>query len=74
MNAAPIVVVGRSTAGCAAARELRALGHDGDIVMIGGDPDGSYSRPPLSKHVLNYGSGTSARWDLSDLDITELNS
>ncbi|WP_037158163.1 NAD(P)/FAD-dependent oxidoreductase [Rhodococcoides fascians] len=74
MNAAPIVVVGRSTAGCAAARELRALGYDKDIVMIGADPDGSYSRPPLSKHVLDSDDGTSARWDLSDLRITELNS
>lgn len=73
MSRAPIVVVGESIAGCTAARELRALGYGGEIVMIGADPDGGYARPPLSKHVLNYGDAQSPGWDLSDLQIDEVN-
>ncbi|MBY6365090.1 NAD(P)/FAD-dependent oxidoreductase [Rhodococcoides corynebacterioides] len=64
-----IVIVGDSIAGYTAARELRALGHSGDIVMISGDPDGAYARPPLSKRVLADGIGASDRWDLSDLSL-----
>ncbi|MDQ1203004.1 MULTISPECIES: NAD(P)/FAD-dependent oxidoreductase [unclassified Rhodococcus (in: high G+C Gram-positive bacteria)] len=65
-----VVIVGDSIAGCTAARELRALGHDGPITMIGCDPDGCYARPPLSKRVLAEGIGASDVWDLSDLDLT----
>lgn len=68
-----IVIVGDSIAGCTAARELRALNHDGPITMIGGDPDGCYARPPLSKRVLAEGLETSDAWDLSDLDVTVVN-
>ncbi len=72
MTAAPIVIVGESIAGCTAARELRALDYDGDIVMIGADPDWGYARPPLSKHVLNNADGDSSGWDLSTLRIAEV--
>jgi 3-phenylpropionate/trans-cinnamate dioxygenase ferredoxin reductase subunit len=65
-----IVIVGDSIAGCTAARELRALGHDGSITMISADPDGSYARPPLSKRVLAEGIEASDAWNLSDLDVT----
>ncbi|MBM7413436.1 MULTISPECIES: NAD(P)/FAD-dependent oxidoreductase [Nocardiaceae] len=65
-----VVIVGDSIAGCTAARELRALGHDGPITMVGCDPDGCYARPPLSKRVLAEGVGASDAWDLSDLDLT----
>jgi NADPH-dependent 2,4-dienoyl-CoA reductase/sulfur reductase-like enzyme len=65
-----VVIVGDSIAGFTAARELRALGHDGPITMIGCDPDGCYARPPLSKRVLAEGIGASDVWDLSDLDLT----
>jgi 3-phenylpropionate/trans-cinnamate dioxygenase ferredoxin reductase subunit len=65
-----IVIVGDSIAGCTAARELRARGHLGPITMIGADSDGSYARPPLSKHILKEGAKEAEVWDLSDLDIT----
>lgn len=65
-----IVVVGDSVAGCTAARELRARGHDGPLVMIGADPDGCYARPPLSKHVLKGDAAQPETWNLEDLDIT----
>lgn len=71
MTAASIVIVGESIAGCTAARELRALDYDGDIVMIGADPDWGYARPPLSKHVLNNDGADATGWDLSALGITE---
>lgn len=47
-----IVVVGASQAGCAAAGELRSLGFDGEITLIGDEPHQPYQRPPLSKGVL----------------------
>ncbi|MBV6762303.1 NAD(P)/FAD-dependent oxidoreductase [Rhodococcus opacus] len=47
-----VVIVGESIAGITAARELRARGFAGRISMIGDDPHGGYSRPPLSKVVL----------------------
>ncbi|OZD62161.1 ferredoxin reductase [Rhodococcus sp. 05-340-1] len=67
-----IVIVGDSIAGCTAARELRARGHRGPIVMIGADTDGCYARPPLSKHVLKGEAAEAETWDLSDLDITAI--
>lgn len=72
MTALPIVVVGESIAGCTAVRELRALEYDGEIVMIGADPDWGYARPPLSKHVLSSDDAESSGWDLSALDVTEM--
>ncbi|OZE83939.1 ferredoxin reductase [Rhodococcus sp. 15-649-2-2] len=67
-----IVIVGDSIAGCTAARELRARGHDGALTMIGADPDGYYARPPLSKHVLKGDVAEAETWDLSDLGITSI--
>ncbi|MDZ7930537.1 FAD-dependent oxidoreductase [Rhodococcus sp. NPDC076796] len=67
-----IVIVGDSIAGCTAARELRARGHHGPIVMIGADEDGCYARPPLSKHVLKGEAAEAETWDLSDLGITAI--
>ncbi|UGT67886.1 NAD(P)/FAD-dependent oxidoreductase [Nocardia gipuzkoensis] len=48
-----IVIAGESIAGVTAARELRALGYTGSITIVGGDNDGAYARPPLSKAVLH---------------------
>ncbi|KZF07004.1 MULTISPECIES: NAD(P)/FAD-dependent oxidoreductase [unclassified Rhodococcus (in: high G+C Gram-positive bacteria)] len=67
-----IVIVGDSIAGCTAARELRARGHRGSIVMIGADADGCYARPPLSKHMLKGEAAEAETWDLSDLDVTAI--
>ncbi|WP_405729064.1 FAD-dependent oxidoreductase [Streptomyces sp. NBC_00028] len=52
MTARSVLIVGESLAGTTAARELRALGHTGPLTIIGAEPHGAYSRPPLSKAVL----------------------
>lgn len=52
MGGQRIVIVGASLAGFRAAEELRALGHDGSITLVGDEPHRPYERPPLSKQVL----------------------
>ena len=52
MPAATFVVVGASLAGLRAAEELRRLGFDGRLVMVGAEAHLPYDRPPLSKAVL----------------------
>ncbi len=47
-----VVIVGAGQAGAALAAKLRALGHAGDIVMLGDEPAPPYQRPPLSKAYL----------------------
>ncbi|MFJ5197742.1 NAD(P)/FAD-dependent oxidoreductase [Streptomyces sp. NPDC088394] len=47
-----IVVVGASAAGLTAAETLRHRGWNGDLTLIGEEPDPPYDRPPLSKQVL----------------------
>ncbi|MET7851975.1 NAD(P)/FAD-dependent oxidoreductase [Streptomyces avermitilis] len=47
-----VTVVGASLAGLYAARELRAQGFDGRLVMVGEEPHPPYDRPPLSKDFL----------------------
>jgi NADPH-dependent 2,4-dienoyl-CoA reductase/sulfur reductase-like enzyme len=47
-----IVVVGASLAGISAAEELRHLGFEGEIVLVGDEAHLPYDRPPLSKAVL----------------------
>ncbi len=47
-----VVVVGASLAGLYAARELRAQGFDGRLVVVGAEPHQPYDRPPLSKEFL----------------------
>ncbi len=47
-----IVVVGASVAGIAAAEELRQLGFDGTLVVLGDETWTPYDRPPLTKAVL----------------------
>jgi apoptosis-inducing factor 3 len=49
---AAMVIVGAGAAGNAAAEMLRRRGHQGRIVMIGGEPDRPYDRPNLSKDYL----------------------
>jgi 3-phenylpropionate/trans-cinnamate dioxygenase ferredoxin reductase subunit len=46
------VVVGASLAGATAAATLRQDGFDGDITLIGAEPQPPYERPPLSKQYL----------------------
>src|SRR5437773_5761787 len=47
-----IVIVGASLAGATAAATLRDEGFDGDIRLIGAEPQLPYNRPPLSKGYL----------------------
>lgn len=47
-----IVVVGASAGGVATAEGLRRLGYDGELIIVGGEPEIAHDRPPLSKQVL----------------------
>lgn len=47
-----IVVVGASLAGLRTAEELRRLGFDGSLVVVGDEPHLPYDRAPLTKSVL----------------------
>lgn len=47
-----VVVVGAGLAGVESARALRALGHEGPLLLLGDEPYRPYDRPPLSKGVL----------------------
>ncbi|WP_205328317.1 NAD(P)/FAD-dependent oxidoreductase [Glycomyces sp. YM15] len=47
-----IAIVGAGLAGFSAGRELRRLGFDGDLTVIGAEPHRPYRRPPLSKEHL----------------------
>lgn len=46
------VIAGANLAGASAAIALRDEGFDGDVVLIGAEPDLPYERPPLSKAYL----------------------
>lgn len=52
MSPASIVIVGAGQAGASAATQLRRLGFDGRLVLIGDEALPPYERPPLSKEVL----------------------
>ncbi|NUP18925.1 MAG: NAD(P)/FAD-dependent oxidoreductase [Streptomyces sp.] len=70
MTPRTVLVVGESLAGTTAARELRALGYTGPVTIIGAEPHGAYSRPPLSKAVLkDTGADAALFQDLDGLDI-----
>ncbi|MFD9906005.1 NAD(P)/FAD-dependent oxidoreductase [Streptomyces sp. NPDC059063] len=62
---ATVTVVGASLAGLYAARELRAQGFDGRLVIVGAEPHAPYDRPPLSKDFLT-GAGDEAPLALTD--------
>lgn len=48
----PIVIIGASLAGGAAAVALRQGGHQGEITLLGTETHRPYERPPLSKGLL----------------------
>src|SRR5437764_3283097 len=52
MSKQTFVIVGASLAGAKAAQELRDHGFDGDMVLVGAEPERPYERPPLSKDYL----------------------
>jgi len=47
-----IVIVGGALAGAKAAEEFRTQGYEGEVVLIGSEPELPYERPPLSKTYL----------------------
>lgn len=47
-----IIVIGAGQAGAALVAKLRALSYEGDITLIGAEPQIPYQRPPLSKAYL----------------------
>ena len=47
-----IVIVGASLTGARAAEGAREAGFEGEILLIGGEPERPYERPPLSKDYL----------------------
>ncbi|WP_225821849.1 NAD(P)/FAD-dependent oxidoreductase [Streptomyces naphthomycinicus] len=64
-----VTVVGASLSGLHAARELRAQGFDGRLVIVGEEPHRPYDRPPLSKDFL-IGRADEDRLALADADET----
>ncbi|MGW0819044.1 NAD(P)/FAD-dependent oxidoreductase [Streptomyces viridiviolaceus] len=60
-----VTVVGASLSGLYAARELRAQGFDGRLVIVGDEPHRPYDRPPLSKDFLT------GRTDEAQLALTD---
>ncbi len=54
-----VVVVGAGLAGWRTCEELRNLGFEGQLTLIGEEPHVPYDRPPLSKQVM------SGKWDLA---------
>ena len=63
-----VVVVGGSTAGATAMRELRGHGFDGRLVLV--DPEAGTNRPPLSKAVLaGEDADASVLMDHAALDV-----
>lgn len=64
-----VTVVGASLAGLYAARELRAQGFDGRLVIVGEESHRPYDRPPLSKDFL-LGKAGEDQLALSDVDET----
>ncbi|MFK4112957.1 NAD(P)/FAD-dependent oxidoreductase [Streptomyces sp. NPDC002176] len=64
-----VTIVGASLAGLYAARELRAQGYDGRLVVVGDEPHPPYDRPPLSKDFLT-GRTDEDRLALTDAEET----
>ncbi|WP_208884475.1 NAD(P)/FAD-dependent oxidoreductase [Streptomyces sp. PBH53] len=64
-----VTIVGASLAGLYAARELRAQGFDGRLVIVGAEPHHPYDRPPLSKDFL-LGRADENRLALADPEET----
>ncbi|MEU6670017.1 FAD-dependent oxidoreductase [Streptomyces sp. NPDC046727] len=64
-----VTIVGASLSGLYAARELRAQGFGGRLVIVGDEPHRPYDRPPLSKDFL-IGRADESRLALTDADET----
>jgi 3-phenylpropionate/trans-cinnamate dioxygenase ferredoxin reductase subunit len=65
-----LVIVGASLAGLRAAQAARAAGHEGGIVLIGQEPHLPYTRPPLSKELLQSSQEIeAAALPIGELDV-----
>ena len=51
-DARSLVIVGAGLAGAKAAQTLREDGFDGEVLLLGEEPERPYERPPLSKGLL----------------------
>jgi 3-phenylpropionate/trans-cinnamate dioxygenase ferredoxin reductase subunit len=51
-DARSLVIVGAGLAGAKAAQTLREEGFDGEVLLLGVEPERPYERPPLSKGLL----------------------
>lgn len=67
MTSEHVAIIGASLAGIRAAEGLRRGGHQGPITLVGAEPRPPYSRPPLSKQVLD-GSWEPERAELQSSD------
>jgi NADPH-dependent 2,4-dienoyl-CoA reductase/sulfur reductase-like enzyme len=67
-----VTIVGASLAGLYAARELRAQGFDGRVVIVGDEPHRPYDRPPLSKDFLTGRADEDQLALVDDEETTEL--
>ena len=67
-----VVIVGAGQAGSEFAAELRTLGYEGRLVMIGDEPVLPYKRPPLSKGYLT-GSVTGEQLPIRPAAVHEKN-
>ncbi|MFD4263678.1 NAD(P)/FAD-dependent oxidoreductase [Streptomyces sp. NPDC058534] len=65
-----IVVVGTGAAGLTVAEELRHLGYDGALTLVGGENHPPYDRPPLSKRFL-AGEAEAAQLWLAGPDVLD---
>jgi len=52
MGASRAVIVGAGIAGVSAAAGMRAAGWDGEILLLGDEPELPYRRPPISKEIV----------------------
>ena len=65
-----IVIVGAGLAGLRAAQAARAAGHEGELVLIGAERHPPYTRPPLSKELLQ-GTRSAAECALPGVDALD---
>src|SRR3954471_9865153 len=65
-----IVVVGAGLSAVRTVQQLRRLGYDGQVVLLGAEGHPPYDRPPLSKAVLaGNRDDTTLRFDPVGLDV-----
>lgn len=56
MRHADVLIIGGGVAGASCAVELRELGFDGSVVLVGREADPPYHRPPITKGMLRGGA------------------